>query len=257
VAVNDVSRYDVDLHIAEVYDNDWATEADEIDDTRGYVAGRGPLRVLEPFCGTGRILLPLARDGHELVGMDCSQVLLGRLRERLSRLSEEVQHRVTLIEADSLAIPWPRGFDVVFMGGNCLWELATAEEQDRAVASAAGALKPRGHLYLDNDLMEGDLAESWREPGLHWRSSFTCADGTRLEFGSETVWYDAPARLHRDCRLVRVTHPDGRTEEKRSIVQKHPTSLAETRGWLAAHGFVAEHAIETPQRATYWARWEG
>ena len=256
MAINAASMYDVDPHIAEVYDGDWATEADEVDDIRGHLAGRGPLRVLEPFCGTGRILLPLALEGHELVGMDRSRVLLGRLREKLSALPAKVQRRVTLIEADVLALPWPTGFDVVFMGGNCLYELASPEEQERCLREAARALRVGGHLYLDNDCMEGDLDESWRRPGLRWRPSVRCADGTLLEFGSETIWYDAPRRLHRARRLTRATSPDGRVTEREFVIQKHPPSVAEVRGWLAARGFVIERAEESGDRAPYWARRE-
>jgi SAM-dependent methyltransferase len=258
MAINKPAKYDADPHVAEIYDTEWETEAPEVEEILGYIAGRGPRRILDPFCGTGRILLPLAEAGHELVGMDQCQGFLARLREKLSRLPEEVQHRVTLIEADSLAIPWPRGFDVVFMGGNCLWELATAEEQDRAVASAASALKRGGHLYLDNDIINGDLPGSWYEPpGFHWGTRYTCADGTRLEFGGQTIWYDAPRRLHRVRRIARVTSPDGQVTESEAILQTHATSLAEVRGWLAAHGFVPEVARETERRATYWARREG
>jgi len=104
--------------------------------------------------------------------------------------------------------------------------------------------------------MEGELAEEWRSSGFHWGTSFRCEDGTLLEFGGETIWYDAARRLWRSRGLARVTHPDGSIEERgRGVTQKHPPCLAEMREWLDAHGFKIEHANETAHRATYWARW--
>jgi len=255
MSIKKVSMYDVDPHIAEVYDGDWATDADEVDDIRAFLGERVPLRILEPFVGTGRILLPLVQAGHEVVGMDRSRVLLGRLREKLAPLPEETQQRAALLERDVLATPWPTGFDFVFMGGNCLYELGSPDEQEQCIASAAVALVPGGYLYLDNDHMEGELAETWRKPGRHGHlEPFTCEDGTVLHFESETIWYDAPARLHRSRRYTTVTRPDGSSHTVEFVVQKHPPSLAEMRAWLSAHQLSNVSADETPERATYWAR---
>jgi SAM-dependent methyltransferase len=249
--------YDVDAHIAEAYDSDWETDTDDVEVIREFIAGQGTLRILEPFCGTGRILLPLLEDGHELVGMDRSAVLLGRLREQLVRLPEETQQRAALLERDVLATAWPTGFDLVFMGGNCLYELASPQEQEQCIASAAASLKPGGYLFLDNDHMEGELAETWRKPRRHGHlEPFTSEDGTVLEFESETIWYDAPRRLHRSRRYTTVTRPDGSSETIDFVIQKHPPSLAEMRAWLAGHGLLVVSAEETPDRATYWARKE-
>ena len=258
MSINEVSMYDVDLHIAEVYDGEWATDADEVDDIRSSLGDCAPVRVLEPFVGTGRILLPLVQDGHEVVGMDRSRVLLGRLREKLVRLPEKTQQHVTLLERDVLATAWPTGFDLVFMGGNCLYELGSPEEQEHCIASAAASLKPGGHLFLDNDHMEGELDETWRRPGRHGHlEPFTCEDGTVLQFESETIWYDAPRRLHRSRRYTTVTRPDGSSQTIDFIIQKHPPSLAEMRAWLSAHGLEVVVADETLDRATYWAWKEG
>jgi SAM-dependent methyltransferase len=257
MTINKVSMYDVAPHIAEVYDGDWATDAEEVDDIHAFLGDRATLRILEPFAGTGRILLPLVRAGHEMVGMDRSRVLLDRLREKLAELPEETQQRTTLLERDVLATAWPTGFDFVFMGGNCLYELGSPDEQEQCIASAAASLRPGGHLFLDNDHMEGELAETWRKPGRHGHlEPFTCEDGTVLQFESETIWYDAPARLHRSRRYTTITRPDGSSHTVEFVVQKHPPSLAEMRGWLSAHGLTVVSADETSDRATYWARKE-
>ncbi|GAH16736.1 unnamed protein product, partial [marine sediment metagenome] len=47
---------------------------------------------------TGRILLPLAEEGYEIVGIDSSSGMLKRLREKLHKLPESVQERINIIQ---------------------------------------------------------------------------------------------------------------------------------------------------------------
>ena len=119
--------YDVEPHIVEVYDQQ-ETSADDVELLRSLIGNRGPLRILEPFCGTGRIFIPLAGDGHSLVGLDQASGLLNCAHKKSTQLSDEVQCRITLAEADVTTDEWPKDFDLVILGGNCLYELATPEE---------------------------------------------------------------------------------------------------------------------------------
>lgn len=255
--------YDVEPHVAEIYDQS-ETYTDDVELIRRLIDGRGPWRILEPFCGTGRIMIPLALDGHELVGLDGAQGMLARAQAKVSGLASAVQQRIILSEADVTVAEWPRGFDLVILGGNCFYELATPQEQEGCIASAAASLKPGGYVYVDNNHMEGDLDELWRKPGdNHKGLSGTCVDGTRVESTMETIWYDAPRRLVKFRRRTRVTLPDGQVIEREHVQQKHPPSTGEVQGWLEAHGLEIEHLYgdrvgnpyaESSKRAIFWAR---
>ena len=263
MARNSPIVYDTDLRVAELYDQT-ETSVDDIALIQTLIGKRGPLRVLEPFCGTGRILIPLALAGHTLVGLDHSRAMMARAQSKVQQLPVGIQDRILLVEADVTRAEWPQGFDLVILGGNCFYELATAEEQERCIISAAEALKPGGAVYLDNDHMEGELDESWREPGV--TKAFprgVCSDGSRLEGWIETIWHDAPARLVRFRRRTELTLPDGEIVEKEYVQQKHPVSKGEVESWLIAHGFVVEEIYGardgTPytgesERAIFWAR---
>jgi SAM-dependent methyltransferase len=262
LSINKHNNYDADQHIGEWYD-DIEHSANDVEQIRRLLAGRGPLHILEPFCGTGRILILLAEDGHHLVGLDQSSVLLAWARAKTSGLLDETQSRIELIEADVTECEWPQEFDIVVLGGNSLYELATLEEQEGCIASAAVSLKPGGYVYIDNDHMEGELDESWTKPGVRKMVDWTGSDGTRLDGTMETIWYDAPARLWRGRRVLTATSPDGVTTSKEWIQQKHPVSAIEVKQWLEAHEFVIEKLYgghdDIPYddfcgRATFWAR---
>jgi len=255
--------YDIEPHVAEIYDQ-VETQTQDVALIRRLISGRGSLRILEPFFGTGRILLPLVLDGHRVVGMDQASGMLARARSKLDCLPERARERADLLQTDVLAGAWPSGFDLVILGGNCFYELAAPEEQERCIAYAAQSLNPGGAIYVDNDHMEGELDEAWKV--MESRPSFptgVCADGVQLASTVQTVWYDSARRLARFCRRTVLSFPDGRKVERQSVQQKHPVSVSEVRTWLERHGLSVEHVYgdwaATPYdsaspRAIFWAK---
>ena len=260
----DGDQWCCDPHVAEFYDQ-WETEVDDVELIRSLIGGGGPLKILEPFAGTGRIFIPLALEGHVIVGMERSRHMLDRARAKVGALLNEVRGRIELIDADVTKCRWPSGFDLVLLGGNCFYEVPSSEEQEYCVASAASALVPGGYVYVDNDHMEGELEESWRRPGVR-RTMFpdgTCADGTRLEGTTEMLWSDAKQRLARYRRTITVTLSDGRVQSWEWLHQKHPPSKDEVEGMLLKHGFAVEKTFgdragnpysPASPRAIFWAR---
>jgi SAM-dependent methyltransferase len=255
--------YDVTPHVAEIYDQS-ETYTDDVELIQSLIQGLGHLSILEPFCGTGRILIPLAQAGHSIVGLDNAAGMLLRAKEKIQNLDKDVQNQISLMEADVVDADWPKNFDLVILGGNCFYELSSPDEQEKCIMNAASALKPGGYLYVDNNHMEGELAPSWQAPGI--RAGFptgACSDGASVESWTETVWFDAPNRLARFRRVTKVTFPDGKTIEREYFQQKHPVSTEEVRTWLEKHGFVIEHLYgdrkgnsysNKSSRAIFWAR---
>ena len=70
-----------------------------VDQARQY---GGP--ILEMACGTGRVLLEIARIGIEIVGVDLSTDMLSILHTKLATESDEVQRRVSLYEGDMRSV---------------------------------------------------------------------------------------------------------------------------------------------------------
>lgn len=59
-----------------------------------------PASILDVGGGAGHQSFPLARAGYEVTLLDPSSAMLGKARERLERLPDEAQRRVTLLQAD-------------------------------------------------------------------------------------------------------------------------------------------------------------
>lgn len=75
MAANKTNPYNIDRHIAELYDR-IKTGMDDLDLIRKMIGVHTSPQVLEPFCGTGRLLIPLSEDGHIVHGLDQSQAML-------------------------------------------------------------------------------------------------------------------------------------------------------------------------------------
>ena len=87
-------------HVAEFYDHIRAYT--DRHDVNFYVDlakhSGGP--VLELGCGTGRVLIPTARQGTKVSGVDLSDDMLAICRSKLSQEAAEVQERVRIHKAD-------------------------------------------------------------------------------------------------------------------------------------------------------------
>ncbi|MET9777259.1 class I SAM-dependent methyltransferase [Streptomyces sp. NPDC006367] len=108
-------------------------------------------RVLDAGCGTGRVLIELARLGHDGVGVDQDASMLEVARRNAPGLT---WLQADLAEFDPAAAGIAAGFDLVVAAGNVFPLLAPGTEP--AVAAAlARALRPGGLLVagfgLDRD----------------------------------------------------------------------------------------------------------
>jgi SAM-dependent methyltransferase len=108
---------------------------------------RGP--VLEIGCGTGRVLLPIARAGVEIHGLDNSSPMRNILTENLAKEAPEVQRRVTLHAADMRNFRLGRTFPLVTIPFRPMQHMHTLEDQLAALKSAAAHLNEDGVLAFD------------------------------------------------------------------------------------------------------------
>jgi SAM-dependent methyltransferase len=92
--------------------------------------------------GTGRVALDLARAGHEVVALDCDEVLLGALRER----AEREGLRVETATGDARCFALDRGFALVLAPMQTVQLLGGPEGVEGFLRCAAAHLHPGGLL---------------------------------------------------------------------------------------------------------------
>ncbi len=167
-------------------------------------------RILELGAGSGRITIPLARAGYEVVAVDSSKPMLEKLRTRVDALPRSVARRITVVEADlrSFAIPDldappesrksspPRGaqFPLAIAVFNVLEHLYTRVELDACLRCLRDHLAPDGAFAFDVQMP--DLPWLMRDPQKRWaRTRFTDPTTRRQMFYSTNHDYDPVGQI--------------------------------------------------------------
>jgi adenosylmethionine-8-amino-7-oxononanoate aminotransferase/2-polyprenyl-3-methyl-5-hydroxy-6-metoxy-1,4-benzoquinol methylase len=108
---------------------------------------KGP--VLHLGCGTGAVLLSLAEEGHEVVGLYQSPDGIDAARRRLAMLTPEVQERVKLAQIDLTQFNLEQTFPLIILSFFTLASLAEQRQRRALLHKAAQRLAPNGSLIFD------------------------------------------------------------------------------------------------------------
>jgi len=103
--------------------------------------------ILELACGTGRALLPLARQGYQVTGVDISHKMLAVARRKIE--AEGLADRVTLVEQDMRRLALDDRFNLAFVALNSFMHLLTPNDQIESLRRIRHHLNPGGRLLLD------------------------------------------------------------------------------------------------------------
>lgn len=145
---------------AQLYDQ--LDELAEFQDVEFYLlmAGLAEGATLDLACGTGRIALPLARQGREVWGLDCSLQMLEQLSLKAREEGIAVETRVGDVRRFSL----PRRFGSIMAPGFSLQLLEGEDEIVECLSCCHDHLETDGQLicsfYQPLEYLEGAARES-------------------------------------------------------------------------------------------------
>lgn len=203
-------------------------------------AAGGP--VLEAGCGSGRVLLPCARAGARMTGLDLSDAMLKLLRAKLEKESPEVRARVNVVKGDMRDFALNERFALAQIPFRPFQHLMTVAEQRACLRSIRRHLLPGGRLIVDvfEPNLKMLLDERRQQESDVDECSFTMPDGRHVarRFRVAAVHF---CRQVQDIELIYyVTHLDGRKER---IVDAFPMRhffRYEMEHLLVSEGFAIE-----------------
>lgn len=105
------------------------------------LAGSG--KALELGIGTGRIALPLAARGVAVSGIDASEAMVAKLREKPG--GEDIE----VVIGDYSSTFVAGSFSLVYLVFNGLWNLRTQEKQVACFQNVANHLEAGGHFLIE------------------------------------------------------------------------------------------------------------
>jgi SAM-dependent methyltransferase len=214
--------------------------------------------ILEIGCGTGRILIPTARAGVNIVGLDLSAHMLDACRQRLLSEPEDVQSRVQLIEADMRDFDLSQSFPLVTIPFRPFQHLITVDEQLACLACVHQHLLKGGKLILDlfnpslPTLTSDTIGEELKE-----EPEFSLPDGRRVVRRHKVVARDYFNQINHVELIYYVTHPDGREER---LVHAFPMRYLfrfEAEHLLVRSGFEVEAVYADFDKSPYGSKYPG
>jgi SAM-dependent methyltransferase len=134
--------------------------------------------VLELGCGTGRVAIPIARAGVQIVGLDSSPPMLAKAQERSNGLTN-----VRWVEGDMREFDLPDRFGLVIIPYRAFQHLMTVDDQKSCLGCIRRHLRDGGRLafnVFNPDLVAmgrwlSDFQGDWRI----WRDSTDQRTGQR------------------------------------------------------------------------------
>jgi SAM-dependent methyltransferase len=141
-------------------------------------------RILELGCGSGRLTIPIAQNGIEIVGADLSRSMLETARAKAQRAGVEVH----FLEADMRSFDITGKFSAVLIPGNSLLHLFTPGDLIECFRNVRRHLAPSGRLIFD--ISKWDIAMLARDPRERY-PALTVNDIT-IE---ETASYDSAEQI--------------------------------------------------------------
>jgi SAM-dependent methyltransferase len=215
--------------------------------------------VLELGCGTGRVLMPTAKAGIEIIGLDASPAMLSVCRKKLSKESEFVQSKVTdLVNGDMRVFELGREFSLVTIPFRPFQHLLTVEDQLSCLRNIHRHLIAGGKLILDifNPSLphltdDRHLTEFGEEP------AFTTDDGRTVVRTMRIISRDYFNQVTDNELIYNVTYPDGREERLVHRFQLRYVFRFEVEHLLARCGFGLEEVYADYDKSPYGSKYPG
>lgn len=214
------------------------------------VESGGP--VLEVGCGTGRILIPTARENIAITGLDLSEAMLEVCRRSAVRENDNVLNRITLVQGDMRAFKLDTRFALITLPFRPFQHLLEVEDQIACLECLHAHLADDGCLILD---LFYPMIERLTEK--EYPTEFEAEPVSVLEDGSEMIRSarTTSVDMTKQCIDVELQHdfvyPDGRTDRITENITMRYFFRYEVEHLLARCGFVVQNLYADYERTPF------
>jgi SAM-dependent methyltransferase len=144
VEVGMVDRYDVEAGFYDLF-------YDRTDDIPFYLEYArkcgGP--ILECACGTGRITIPIARQGFEITGLDINSRMLEVFKRKVAKEEPATRSRTHIARGDMRDFRLDQRFKMAFVPFASFLHNLTVKDQEDTLRCIRDHLEPNGLLLLE------------------------------------------------------------------------------------------------------------
>ena len=206
MSVMDNSPYDA---WANIYD---AVFSYVVDDIPFYLdeAKRSGGPVLELGCGTGRVSIPIALSGIELVGLDSSTAMLERAQQKAESTGAT---GLSLLQADMRNFSLPDKFSLIIIPFRGLLSVLSVEDEVRVLTNIKRHLAPGGKLVFDIFVPDLNMMVQEGDVPYHFRDVTDPSTGKQIVLWNQAS-YDAYTQVMSIRTTIEYLDCSGRVSDK-------------------------------------------
>ena len=239
------SWYDHPQYFDMVFRDETAAEVAFFEQAFERFAGGRVQRLLEPGCGSGRLVAAMAARGYDVAGVDLNQPMLDYLRRRLARRGL----RAELVQGDMRQMHFSHPFDAAFCTFNTFRHLITEADAIDHLRCVASLLRRGGLYLLGFHLIPLDADPECTE---RWVARHA---GTRLHVTLKVTGFDRRRRQEQLRVTMKAQKRSGKVERIRSEFPLRLYTPAQARRLFRkvedvfeiAETFNFDYDIEDPQ----------
>ena len=105
--------------------------------------------VLELGCGTGRTLIPIAKAGIEIMGLDRAPSMLAIARHKIAALDQSTRSRIRIVAGDMRELSLPDKYSLITIPFRAFLHLLTQEDQRQTLHRVREHLTDGGRLVFN------------------------------------------------------------------------------------------------------------
>ena len=220
------------IYDAGIYDG-MNTSLDDLKFYKRWMPKNQDARILELCCGTGRLTLPLAKEGYKISGVDITASMLEHAKAKVTEEGLDID----FILADIRNLELPEQYDLIFIPFNSIHHLYKNQDLFQALSAVKRHLKEGGLFLFDcfNPNL-GYIAEGEKEQ--REIASFTTEDGREVMI-RERMRYESENQINRiewHYYINRKFHSIQNLDMRLYFPQELDTYL-ETNGFTILHKF--------------------
>lgn len=203
-------------------------------------------RLLEPGCGSGRLVAAMASRGYQVTGLDLSTAMLRYLNNRLKR--RRLSAKTVL--GDMTAMQFDQPFDAAFCTFNTFRHLLDEKTAIQHLRNLADYVRRGGIYILGFHIIPEDADEECTE---RWKASH---GGTDVSATLKVIGFDRKQRQEQLRVSIKAKKRSGKTQRIQSEFSLRVYTVPQAKRlfaklkdvWEIAEIFDFDYDIEAPRR---------
>jgi ubiquinone/menaquinone biosynthesis C-methylase UbiE len=205
--------------------------------------------VLELACGTGRILIPIAKDGVTITGIDISEEMLKTAKQKTDVLDKSIKQNIKLIRGDMSVFNLKKRFSLIFIAFRSFQSLVTRKKQSQCLECVREHLKNSGTFILDLFAPRHDLLAQVNR-SVYLGEFYDRENDVYMTRRAEDEYNLADQTLKED-RFYEWTDKQGIFHQQRWSFELSYLFRYEAELLLEKHGLLIEHVFGDFDKSPY------